>query len=230
MLGHIEMQHLTTAVLQHDEYEEHPHGDRRHGKEINRHQLADVVVKKCLPGLSRRPAECAENSGDRALGDPHAEHLQFSVKPGRTPQRIGRHHALDESAYLDGGRRPAAAPEVHLGQTRPELLEALPLPPDNRVGLHVEQRAAPGAPNAGQTDPEQPIEGGKHRSFALAPEGCELQSERSVFNGNSLVAAQQESSESNHRQKNAWHVYRLFAFIRCEVNLLGADGVMAKDR
>jgi len=35
-----------------------------------------------------------------------------------------------------------------------------------------------------------------------------------------LVAAQQESSESNYRQNKGWHVSRLFAFIRLEVNLL----------
>lgn len=113
---------------------------------------------------------------------------------------------------------------------RPELPEALPLPPDNRVGLNVKQRAAPVAPNAGQTDPEQPIEGSQHRSFPLVPESCELQPERSVFDGNGLVAAQQESNESNERQKKGWHVSRFFAFIRLEVNLLRADGVMSKDR
>jgi hypothetical protein len=67
---------------------------------------------------------------------------------------------------------------------RRRLPEALPLPPNNRFGLNVEQRAAPCAPNAGQTDPEQPIEGSQHRSFPLSPEGCELQPERSVFDGN----------------------------------------------
>ena len=128
---------------------------------------------------------------------------------------------LDESAYLDGGGRPAATPAVHPGQTRPELPEALPLPPDNRFGLNVEQRAAPCAPNAGQTDPEQPIEEGQHRSFPLSPEGCELQPERSVFDGNGLVAAQQEANESNHRQKKGWHVSRLFAFIRLKSTCYG---------
>src|SRR3989442_6063016 len=111
---------------------------------------------------------------------------------------------------------------------RPELLEALPLPPDDRVGLNVQQRSAPGAPNARQTDPEQPIETGQHRSFPLSPEGSELQAESSVFDSNGLVSAQQETNESNHRQKKGWHVSRLFAFIRFEVNLLWPDGVMAK--
>src|SRR5439155_13558538 len=93
-----------------------------------------------------------------------------------------------------------------------------------------QQRSAPGAPNARQTDPEQPIETGQHRSFPLSPEGSELQVESSVFDSNGLVSAQQETNESNHRQKKGWHVSRLFAFIRFEVNLLWPDGVMAKDR
>jgi hypothetical protein len=44
-----------------------------------------------------------------------------------------------------------------------------------------------------------------------------------------IRASQQEANESNHRHKKGWHVSRLFAFIRLEVNLLRADGVMAKD-
>jgi hypothetical protein len=56
-----------------------------------------------------------------------------------------------------------------------------------------------------------------------------LQAERSVFDGNGLVAAQQETNESNHIQKKGWRVSRLFAFIRSEVNLIRADRVMAKD-
>ena len=108
MLSHVEMQHLATTVFQHDEHEQHPHGDRRHREEIDRHQLADVVVKKRLPRLSRWPAECSEYSGDRALGDFDAEHLQFSVNSRRTPQRIGSHHPPDQPTYLDSGRRSAA--------------------------------------------------------------------------------------------------------------------------
>src|SRR5438128_10438921 len=150
----------------------------------------------------------------------HDEYEQHSHRDRRHRKEINRHHALNESAYLDGGRRSAAAPAIHPGQMRPELPEALPLPPDDRVGLNVQQRSAPGAPNARQTDPEQPIETGQHRSFPLSPEGSELQAESSVFDSNGLVSAQQETNESNHRQKKGWHVSRLFAFIRFEVNLL----------
>ena len=67
MLGHIEMQHLATTVLQHDEHEQHPQGDRRYGEKVDRDQLAEVVVKKRLPSLTRRPPDSSEHSGDRAL-------------------------------------------------------------------------------------------------------------------------------------------------------------------
>ena len=112
--GDIEVQHLPTTVFQDDEYEQHPHGDRWNGKEIDRNQLADVVVKKRLPGLTRRPAKASQNSRDRALGDRDAEHLQFAVNSWRTPQRIGGHHSLDQLANLCPGTGPASATALRL--------------------------------------------------------------------------------------------------------------------
>lgn len=35
MLGHIEVEHLSTTMFQHDEHEQHPHGDRRHREELD---------------------------------------------------------------------------------------------------------------------------------------------------------------------------------------------------
>src|ERR1700690_1985821 len=83
--------------------------------------------------------------------DVDAKHLEFSMNPWRTPQRIDSHNSFDQSAFLDGRRRSAAAPPVHPGQPRPELPEALPLPAHHRVGLYVDQRAAPVTPNPRQT-------------------------------------------------------------------------------
>jgi len=74
------------------------------------------------------------------------------------------------------------------------------------VGLYVQQRAAPVAPNPRQTDSEQPSERGQYWSFPLSPKGSELQQECSVLDCNGLVTAQQKSNESNHRQKEDWHV------------------------
>ena len=77
MLGHIEMQHLATTMFQHDKYEQHLHRERRHGKEVGRYHLPDMVVQESLPGLVRRPAELSQKAGHGALGDSDAEHLDF---------------------------------------------------------------------------------------------------------------------------------------------------------
>src|SRR5262249_19479981 len=156
MLGHIEMQHLPTAVFQHEEHEKYPDGDRGHCKEIDRHHLADVVAKKSLPGLAGSPRQLSEDSRDGSLRDLDAKHLEFSVNPWRTPQRIGRDHSLDGSANLDGRRGSAAVPAVHLGQAWPELAETPPLPPGDGVGPLVQQRGGPCAPKPAQTNTQQP--------------------------------------------------------------------------
>ena len=43
------------------------------------------------------------------------------------------------------------------------------------------------------------------------------------------MTAHQESNESKDGQKDDWHVSRLFVFILFQVNLLQADGIMAKE-
>src|SRR5262249_57615699 len=46
-------------------------GDRGHGKEIDRHHLADVVAKKSLPGLVGWPRPLAEDAADGPLRHLH---------------------------------------------------------------------------------------------------------------------------------------------------------------
>lgn len=227
MLRHVEMQHLAATVFQYDEHEQHLHGDRRRRKEIDRHQLTEVVVKKRLPSLSRWPAKCSEDSGHRALGDLDAEHRQFAVNSRRPPQRIGSHHPFDQPPNLERGPRSAASSAVQPGQACPELAKALPLPPDDRIGLHVAQRNVPAVPDHGQSNPEEAIEASQHRSLPFSLEGRELKSESGVLHRDGPMTAHQESNESKDAQKEAWHVSRFFAFILFQVNLLQADGIMA---
>jgi hypothetical protein len=66
-----------------------------HGKEIYGHHLMQMVVKEGLPGLSGRVPKPAQNARDSALGDGDAEHFQFAMNPGRTPQRICGGHSFD---------------------------------------------------------------------------------------------------------------------------------------
>jgi len=95
MLRHIKVQHLATIMFQDNEYEQYLHRDSRHRKEISGYHLADVVVQEGPPGLVRRAAEPAQETGDSALGDHDAKHFEFAVNPGRAPQRIGGNHPLD---------------------------------------------------------------------------------------------------------------------------------------
>src|SRR3982750_283628 len=62
MLGDIKVQHLATIMFQDTEYEQHLHRDGRHGKEIGRHHVTDMVVQECPPGLVRRAAESAQEA------------------------------------------------------------------------------------------------------------------------------------------------------------------------
>ena len=176
------------------------------------------------------PTECSEHSGDRALGDLDAEHHQFSVNSGCTPQWIGSHDPFDQSTNLESGRRSAASSSVPPGQACPELAKTLPLPPDDGIGLYVAQCSPPAVPDQRQPDPEKPIEGSQHRSLTFSLEGGELNAESGVLHRNGSMTAHEESKESKDAQKDDWHASRSSVFILFQVNLLQADGIMAKDR
>jgi hypothetical protein len=70
------------------------------------------------------------------------------------------------------------------------------------------------------------------RSTARNPfslQGRELESQGSIFDGDGLLTAQQETDESKDRQQKGWHMLRLFVPKSFQVNLLRADAIMAND-
>jgi hypothetical protein len=77
---------------------------------------------------------------------------------------------------------------------------------------------------------EQAIEGSQHRSLTFSLEGCELKAESGILYRNGSTTAHQETNESKNGQKENEHVSRLFVFILFQVNLLQADGIMARRR
>ena len=93
-------------------------------------------------------------------------------------------HPFDQPTYLGSSRRSTAWSSVHSGEACPEFAKALPLPADDRVGLHVNQGSAPAVPDQGQPNSEQAIEGSQHRSLTFSLEGCELKAESGVFHRN----------------------------------------------
>jgi hypothetical protein len=70
----------------------------------------------------------------------------------------------------------------------------------------VRPGARAAAPNSRQTNPEQAIESGQNRPLPLSPEGRELQPQGGILDRHGLVAAEQESNESNQEQHKRWHV------------------------
>jgi hypothetical protein len=109
----------------------------RHGKEIGRHYVANMVAQEGPPGLVRRPTESAQEARNSALRDRDAEHFEFAVNPGCAPQRIGGDHLLDQSAEFCGGAGATSAPALRLGQPGPESAEAFALPTDDSICLDI---------------------------------------------------------------------------------------------
>ena len=53
VIGHIEVEHFSAAMLQHEEHKQDSQPDCRNGKEVHRHDLAKMIAKKRFPGLRR---------------------------------------------------------------------------------------------------------------------------------------------------------------------------------
>ena len=51
VLGHVEVDDPASIVREHDENEQNAERSCRHGEEINRHKITDMVVEKRPPGL-----------------------------------------------------------------------------------------------------------------------------------------------------------------------------------
>jgi hypothetical protein len=154
MFGDIKVQHLATIVFQDDKYEQNPHGDRRHSKEIGRYHLADMVMQESPPRLVRRPTKPAQDTRHGAFGDGDAEHLQFAMNPGCAPQRIGGGHLLDNrrtSLTVLGRPRRRRCGLESLAQN---LRKPFALPADDRVCLDVNQGISPVGPQAAEKDPK----------------------------------------------------------------------------
>src|SRR4051794_32798587 len=137
MLGDIEVQHLPTTMFQHDQYEQHLHPDRRHGEQVHGYRLAEVVVEKRLPGLGWWPADRSDDSGNSTLRDRKAEHLQFAVDPRCAPERIGRHHPLNQPAHLGGSGGAPPAARVWSRASRAESAETVAVPLGDSIPLDI---------------------------------------------------------------------------------------------
>jgi hypothetical protein len=149
------MENLASVMGQHHKDKEHPKGECRDHKEIDRDELAHVIRQEGTPALGRRGPTAYHVFSDRGFSDLDTEFQQLAVDARGTPGRVGVAHLADER--LDGTRdaRPA-------GSARPTLPppvepKAMSMPPEHGVGLDDDECLSPAGPQAREPRPEQPV-------------------------------------------------------------------------
>src|SRR6516165_10257092 len=77
MLRHVEVYDAAAMMSQHDQHEQHPKADRRHGEEVDRDEILDMVVKESYPSLGRGSPVLGHEAGNRALRNRDSQLEQF---------------------------------------------------------------------------------------------------------------------------------------------------------
>jgi hypothetical protein len=155
VLGHVEVDDPPAVVGEYDEDEEDAEASGRHGEEVDRDQVADMVAEERPPGLRRPGAALRHEARDGALGHVEAKLQELAMDSWGAPERVRGGHARDQDLDLGVDRRsPSGGPAGELG---PVLAEATPLPPQNGVGSDDHERAPPSGPDSGEPDPEKAI-------------------------------------------------------------------------
>jgi hypothetical protein len=90
-----------------------------------------------------------------------------------------------------GGRPLRAPPESWVAETTP-------LPSQDGVGQHEDQRLLPPSPDSGQPDPEQAVRGPKLVPGRRSPVHGKLLTQGQVLQGELAVAAAEEGQQTEH--------------------------------
>jgi hypothetical protein len=84
-------------------------GDRRDGKEVNRDEVARVILEERAPRLRRWSPAAWHVFADTGLRDINAEHEQFAMDSWRSPTRIFAAHLVNQISNLfENGLGPGA--------------------------------------------------------------------------------------------------------------------------
>ena len=86
----IEVDHPTPVMGQHQEHVQHLETDRGHGKEVDGHQVVDVIVEEGAPRLRGRLTLPRHVLGHAGLADFDAQFEQFSVDAGAPQSGFSR--------------------------------------------------------------------------------------------------------------------------------------------
>src|SRR5215472_6441486 len=96
MGGHVEVDNATPVMGQHQKYVKDLETQGRHGKEIDRDQLLEVIVQEGAPSLRGRLSATHHVFADAGFADLNAEFEQFTVDAGCAPTCVVSAHAVDQ--------------------------------------------------------------------------------------------------------------------------------------
>ena len=227
MLGHVEVDDAPAVMGEHDENEEDAEAGGRHGEEIDRDQVEEVVGEERPPGLRGPEAALRHEPGDGALGNLDAKLEELSVDARGAPQRIRGGHLPDQGGDLGvEGRAPSGWAAREPG---PVLAEAAALPAQDSVGRDDDQRLPPTGPDSGQAGPEQAVSRAELWAGQRSLVDGELLAQGQVLEGELAVAADEKGEEPEEVEQESDHEPRLWLDRPDRSTICGPDGVLAKD-
>src|ERR1700681_518842 len=102
MSGHIDVDDAPAIMGQYQEDVQNLEPDGRHGEEIHRDQVVDVVRQERAPRLRRGLSASDHVLADTGFADVNAQLEQLAVDPRGAPERILSAHATDQISDLPG--------------------------------------------------------------------------------------------------------------------------------
>jgi hypothetical protein len=168
VFGHIAVQNPPPVMRNDEEAIEHAEGERRYGEEIHRRDGLTMVAQKCRPPLCRlrTPWRFPHPTQHGSFGNTKAEHFQLAMNTRRTPSSVLRYHAKNEITQFLADTFPSHANPM-ARKPLPVQLEPRPVPADNGLWLHKDQRLLPSRPEPQQHYPKQFVRYGETRLRVL---------------------------------------------------------------
>src|SRR5438034_2956087 len=107
MFGDIEVNHSASFVRQHNEHKQHAQSGCRHSEEVDRHEIADVIVEAGSPRLGRCRAAFRHQTGNRTFRNFDSEFKQFPMNSWCSPAHVDFGHRLHQFSDIGVDPRPA---------------------------------------------------------------------------------------------------------------------------
>jgi hypothetical protein len=126
------------------------------------------------------PMDLPHAARDRCFRDVEAEHLQLAMNARSAPGWVFSHHAEDEFGQFPAHASPACTSPMP-GEPLPVQLESGPMPTDNRLRPHENQRTLPSIPEPPQHHPEQFVRDSKPNLWVPPFQNSELLPKSQIF-------------------------------------------------